>query len=56
MTRMNRLSRDYLLSDEFKHESEERLERFEQRLTEQNERRERRRRLVRRLTLGLLGR
>jgi hypothetical protein len=50
------LTREYLLSDEFKREFERLIERSQARIDQERERRERRRRRLRRLSFGLLGR
>ena len=55
MTKPN-LTREYLLSDEFKREFEKVIERSQALLERKRERRELRRRRLQRLTFGLLGR
>jgi hypothetical protein len=55
MTKPN-LSREYLLSDDFKREFEAVVERSAARLDAEKHRREQRRRMLQRLSFGLLGR
>jgi hypothetical protein len=55
MTKPN-LTREYLLSEQFKHEFEAQIERVAARADEERRRRERRRIRLRRLSFGLLGR
>ncbi len=56
MAKADRLSREYLLSDEFKRKMEEYVRRREAQLRAQEAREQRRRERLRRLTFGLLGR
>ena len=50
------LTREYLLSDEYKRDFEAMVERYQARLDRQWERREARRRRLHRVSFGLLGR
>jgi hypothetical protein len=50
------LSPEYLLSDEFKHRVQSRLEMLATEIEQEKARRERRRRRLHRLSFGLLGR